>query len=229
VAKQATPPDSPLHDKRWRTRKPEVAAAQLAAAPEIDGQLDDWPISPAFKLSDPKINDLAAEPRFGWRDGVLYVAVRVADTKLVNEQPVLQCDLGDAVDLWLCARPERQVSEPELYDYRLRIAPTCETGQPACVFSSIADEPLANPAADDPSGLRWAVAKDAKGWTVEAAVPLNLLRGAPAAAGSKLSFLLAVFDRDTPNPDEWKTYWKRVENVSKKGPCGERPYLVLAP
>ncbi len=143
--------------------------------------------------------------------------MRVADTRLFNDRPVPQCDLGDAVDLWLCARPDRQVAEPELYDYRLRLAPTCETGAPACVFSSVADEPLANPAPDDPSGLRWAAATDAKGWTVEAAVPLRLLRGAPAAAGSKLSFLLAVFDRDTPDPEEWKTYWKRVENVSKKG------------
>jgi len=229
LAQQVTPPDAPLHDERWRTRQPPVTAVHLNTTPVIDGQLDDWPVPPAFKLSDPKINDLAAEPRFGWLDGVLYVAVRVADTKLVNEQPVLQCDLGDAVDLWLCARPERQVSEPELYDYRLRIAPTCETGQPACVLSSLGEEPLINPAADDPSGLRWAVATDAKGWTVEAAVPVALLQGVPAEAGRKLSFMLAVFDRDTPNPDEWKTYWKRVENVSKKGPCAERPYLVLAP
>lgn len=228
LAREAAPPTAPLRDDRWRTRAPSLPAVRLAQPPVVDGRLDDWSGEPVLKLADPKIDDLSAQAWFGWADGNLYVAVRVADTHLHNDRPVLQCDLGDAVDLWLCARPDRQVGEAELYDYRLRIAPTCETGQPACVFGSVADEPLVNPPAADPSGPRWAVTTDVKGWTVEAAVPLALLHG-EAEPLARVPLLLAVFDRDTANPDEWKTYWKRVENVSKKGPCAERPALVLAP
>ena len=229
LAELATPPDRPLHDGRWNTRSPELIAEHLVAAPTIDGQLDDWPDMASLKLADPKINDLSADARFGWADGQLYLAVRVADTHLFNDQPVERCEMGDAVDFWICGRPERQVGTPELYDYRLRIAPTCETGQPACVFSSVGTEPLINPAKDEPSGLRWAVTTEPKAWTVEAAIPLALLHGREAKAGEKLSFQLGVFDRDTDSPDEWKVYWKRVESFSKKAPASERPYLVLGP
>ena len=153
--------------------------------------------------------------------------MKVKDKKIINDNAPERIHMADVVDFHICPRPERQVSKPDLYDYQIRISPTSSDGKPAFYMSNIAARPIISPKAGDQSGIQWAVAKEERTWTVEAAIPFKLLSDFVPQVGTKMSFIVVVFDRDRTDRNEWKQWWKRIETYSKKGPAYQRPYLVL--
>ena len=156
-----------------------------------------------------------------------HLAFIQRDGELAIPCPAIERSALPALLLQLGTRPERQVSKPDLYDFEITIAPTSATGEPAFLLKNAAMRTLVNPAAADASGIRWAVAREAKRWTAEAAIPFAALREEPPKAGQKMAYSLIVFDRDRTGQDEWKQWWKRLETYDKKGRACEMPYLVL--
>jgi hypothetical protein len=235
LAQAAADPSQPLRPDRWHTRVGSHTMPRLTTPPTIDGRLADWQQVPASSLAATNLDDLAAEWRLGWDERCLYLAVRVQDKKILNDNPVERIDLADVVDFQICPRPDRQVSEPSLYDYRLLVAPTSADGKPVCVFENVLTGKAVVPAHSDTGAVRWAVGQEEepqdknakKHWNVEAAIPWAQLNGAVAEAGRKMSFLLVVFDRDRTDVDEWRQWHKRLETCSKKRPASQRPYLFL--
>ena len=201
--------------------------SKIASAPVIDGKLDDWGSLPDDELSNPKLGDLNATWRLAWDEHNLYVAADVTDHVLVNTNALDNLAMGDAVVLQLGTRPDRQVSKPDLYDVEITMAPISATGGPAFLLKNAAMKTLVNPGASDASGIKWAVACEAKHWVVEAAIPFTALQASAPKAGQKMAFALRVFDRDKTDRDEWKQWWKRLETYDKKGRSCEMPYLVF--
>ena len=227
LAEEATKPSEPLNPDRWKERAGEHTMPKLAESPEIDGKLGDWQTVEPSTLVGKNLDDISAEWRLGWDERHLYLAVKVKDKKIINDNAPERIHMADVVDFHICPRPERQVSRPDLYDYQIRISPTSSDGKPAFYMSNIAARPIISPKAGDQSGIQWAVAKEERTWTVEAAIPFKLLSDFVPQVGTKMSFIVVVFDRDRTDRNEWKQWWKRIETYSKKGPADQRPYLVL--
>jgi len=227
LARAAAGTSQPLRPDRWKTRVGSHTMPRLATPPTIDGKLADWQRVPPSKLAATNMDDLAAEWRLGWDERCVYLAVRVRDKKVLNDNPVERIDMADVVDFHVCPRPDRQVSRPSLYDYRLLVAPTSADGKPVCVLQDVLTGRVVVPAQSAGDAVRWAVGREEKHWNVEAAIPFAQLSGAVAEAGRKMSFMIVVFDRDRTDVDEWRQYHKRVQTCNKKGPASERPYLIL--
>ncbi len=227
LEQRATPPDAPLNPDLWTARAGAHTMPKLGAAPVVDGKLEEWGGVPGAELANPKLDDLKATWRLAWDERAFYLAVDVADSAVVNTNALGSAALGDAVVLQLGTRPERQVSKPDLYDFEITVAPTSATGQPVFLLKNAVMKTLVNPGASDASGIKWAVAREAKHWTVEAAIPFAALRAAPPKPGQKMAFSLMVFDRDRTDRDEWKPWWKRIETYDKKGRTCQMPYLVF--
>jgi len=227
LAQTAADPSQSLRSDRWSPRAGTHTVPRFATPPSIDGKLDDWQQVSASQLTAANLDDLAADWRLGWDKRCLYLAVRVKDKRIVNDNSIERIDMADVVDFQICPRPDRQVSEPSLYDYRLLIAPTSAQGKPVCVLQDVLTGRVVVPAQSDSNVVRWAVDREDKSWTVEAAIPWTQLHGAVPEAGRKMSFLIVVFDRDRTDIDEWRQYHKRVETYSKKAPASQRPYVIL--
>ncbi|HOF18021.1 MAG TPA: hypothetical protein PK082_03865 [Phycisphaerae bacterium] len=201
LAKQAVGPEGELNTERWTPRDGSFAMKRAKTPPKIDGKLDDWTDAKAIELRGGG-GPTGAQTYFAWDAENLYLAVSVRDQELTAAPADKKLNGGDLFVASLGARPSRQLSLGGwgLYDYELRIAPTSAEGTPALSMTNVNwDKPLVNPPADDPSGLRWAVATTPDGWSAEAAIPIKLLNGYPrAAAGEKISCYLQVLDQDKP-------------------------------
>ena len=227
LAERATPPTAQLNPDVWTTRAGSHTMPRVATAPVIDGRLGEWGGVALSPLANAKLDDLSAEWQLAWDDRNLYVAVGVVDSVLVNTNAPDNAAMADALVFQLGTRPERQVDKPDLYDFEITIAPTSAMGEPVFLLKNAIMKTLVNPAAADASGIRWAVAREAKRWTAEAAIPFAALRAEPPKAGQKMAFSLIVFDRDRTDQDEWKQWWKRIETFDKKGRTCQMPYLVF--
>ncbi|HET6494984.1 MAG TPA: sugar-binding protein, partial [Thermoleophilia bacterium] len=229
LADGATPPTEPLRVDRWKKRHDATyAAARAAAPPAIDGQLADWSAVTPITMANPKLSDIGARARLLWDNAALYVAVEVDDKRILNDNDPTGIRSADCVDVHICTRPDRQADSAGLYDYNVVVAPTSKGGGPAFILKNPAmREPIINPGQGDASGIVWASKRGEKGWSVEFAVPWKVLPGAENGPLPKLSFAIAVFDRDTTEHDEWKQWHKRVYNYDPKRSPAERPLLAL--
>jgi hypothetical protein len=222
-------PALPLIAELWKPRAGSYSATRVPTPPSIDGTLTDWNSVAAVKMENPKLDDLRATAQLSWDAKALYLAVHVDDTKIINANAPENIRSADCLDFRICTRPDRQVTEPGLYDYQVLVAPASATGKPALILKNRAKTDLISPAADHASGIQWAVTTNERGWNVELALPWKALPGAENGPLPKLSFAVAVFDRDTTATDEWKQWHKRVYNFDPKNPASEQPWLVLEP
>ncbi len=208
----------------------DVTAPKMKAPPTIDGKLDDWKGIGFIGMSDTSnIDDLKAEnANISWDDKNLYLAVKVLDKKIVNDQPIERMQAADAVELRIASK---NVSLGMFY--RIVIAPTTKDGKPAFKLterdanSKNETTIVSTTETTDKSGVTWALAKDDTSWTVEASIPLSVL-SITAPAGKKIPFVLIVWDRDRTDVDEWKEWNKRSESSNQKKKPEEWPNLILA-
>lgn len=226
LVERVTPPSGSLNPDLWTSRAGSHTMPRVATVPVIDGKLEDWRAVPGTEIANPKLDDLKATWRLAWDERALYLAVDVVDSVIVNTNAPGAAAMGDAVVLQLGTRPDRQVSKPDLYDFEITVAPTSATGRPVFLLKNAVMKTLVNPAAADASGIRWAVTREARHWTAEAAIPFAALRAESPTVGRKMAFALRVFDRDQTDTDEWKQWWKRIETFDKKGHTCQMPYLV---
>ncbi len=207
----------------------EVTAPKMKTAPVIDGKLDDWKGMGSISMSDTSnVDDLKVESaQISWDDKNLYLAVKVKDSKIVNDQPMDKMSSADSVELRLATKNINLGSF-----YKIVIAPSSKEGKPAFslterdVNTKNASQIVATTGTTDKSGVQWAVAKDESSWTAEASIPLSLL-SLNEPAGKKVPFVLVVWDRDRTDTDEWKEWHKRSESSSQKKKPDEWPSLVL--
>lgn len=193
----------------------DTVCPRMPKPPVIDGQLADWSGRPSLTMSEPAVDDLRVESaQLGWDADNLYLAVRVKDKALVNSNalgPLLV--KADCLDLRLVTGSGEFI--------RFIVAPTSAAGtpgmhltrapgmkQPSTVVASGTD-------GKDPSGVIWAVASDAAGWTVEASLPKTTLN-LDLAVGSSYPFVVVVWDRDATDRDEWQVWSKRSESSNQK-------------
>jgi hypothetical protein len=207
----------------------DTLARFMKAQPVIDGRLDEWRDNPQIAMSRPNVDDLRVEQAaLGWDDDALYLAVRVQDSALVNTQSASRIRDGDCVELRVGSAGANRGGF-----LRFCIAPTSASGRPAGVLTrreagSEAETPLATTAdATDRTAARWAVARQERSWTVEAAIPFAML-GVRPAEGTRLPFVLVAWDRDRTDVDEWKEWHKRAESSNQKAPPEEWPCVMLA-
>ncbi|HBC88364.1 MAG TPA: hypothetical protein DCZ94_15550 [Lentisphaeria bacterium] len=209
----------------------DVTSPKMKAAPTIDGKLDDWKgVATSIGMSDTSnIDDLKVENAYvTWDDKNLYVAVKVMDKKIVNDQPIERMQAADAVELRLVTKNINLGSF-----YRIVIAPTTKDGKPTFKLterdanSKNETTVVSTTENTDKSGVKWALVKDDTSWTVEASIPLSLI-ALTAPAGKKIPFVLVVWDRDRTDINEWAEWNKRTESSSQKKKIDEWPSLILA-
>ena len=215
-----------------------VAAAVLSAAADsapasakrlpatIDGDLSEWTGAPQVEFVVPPVKDLRPEfCALGWDDANLYVAFRVLDSKFVNANGLNRIGDGDSMELRVCPGEAARGSF-----LRLVVSPTSDRGVPALSLTrrrGKAAEKVASAYEGEESDVKWRVAKAAKSWTVEAAVPFSAL-GASPKVGAKLPFVIVCWDRDNADKDEWGTGWKkRLESSKQKNPPEQWPCVAL--
>lgn len=202
-----------------------VKFPKLKTAPVIDGKLGDWEGVATVKMSEPNVDDLRVDKAaVAWDDKNLYLAARVPDRKVINAQPLDKLRQADCLEL-------RLVAKRNVYA-RVLVAPTSGESKSALLLSErelagkVENKLAGGTASPDASGAQWAAVSDDDGWTVEAAIPLSLLGIAPKA-GTKLPFVLVVWDKDSEAADEWKEWARRSESSSQKAPTDKWPAAIL--
>lgn len=199
LAAQAVPPGRDLDPDTWSSRVGSVAIAQTGTAPTIDGVLSDWAGATPLPLTSGTTT--IGNAYMKWDASYLYVAASITDAQILASSSTNSLTAGDALALRLATRPSRQLDLGgwDIYEYDVYLAPTSSAGTPAFRMEcSNWTNPLVNPPANDPSGLRWASTRNGSGWTAEMKIPLSLLDGfPPAVMGSKLAFFLEALDKDS--------------------------------
>ncbi|MEX2606096.1 MAG: sugar-binding protein [Kiritimatiellia bacterium] len=203
---------------------------QMKEAPVIDGDLSDWDIS-AFSLGSlawKSRGDFGADVRLAWDKKNVYIAVTVSDQKLVNtNEPASGLYRGDQVRVRMSAMPGGQGGRFKEGDRELFIAPTSANGEPACTFKSGGEPAQVIPA--EGGDLEWAVETHKGGYRVECRIPASLLGAKYFKKGDDaLAYVLAVYDRDDPNKDEWSQFHTRLETSEMKSAPAKWPLLRLA-
>ncbi|WFB34992.1 sugar-binding protein [Kiritimatiellota bacterium B12222] len=204
---------------------------QMKTAPSIDGDLTEWADVASFKLVAPSWMhkyDLSAKVWLAWDADNFYMAVKVYDEKFVNDNnPESGLYAGDQVRLRISAQPEAQDVNFGAADREVFISPTSANGQPACTFK-VGAEGLEVVAAEG-GAFPWAVGTHDRGYTVECAIPVSLLGVDQFAKGSEnITYSLAIYDRDTPDANEWKTTHTRISSSNVKKQPREWPALRLS-
>lgn len=158
-----------------------VPVPRLAAAPVLDGKLDEWTGGSLFldhKLAGPKAvldgdADCSARIHLGWTDEGWWLAADVTDDKLVGPDPGDKLWTVDSIELWL---------GQEHWGF----APGDAGVEIAC-FSS----------APRAEGCRAAAQATATGWRLEAFVPRAQITALPDGPRAGAELLLAVGVNDT--------------------------------
>lgn len=183
LAARAVPPQADLDPDRWSTRAPDGGAVvRTRRRHQADADLAEWHDLPAVALLPAEGRPPAAvraQAQLAWDDACLHVAFRLAG------QPAGK---PGTFELFLGTRPSRQLDLDDMgiHDFFLALSPPSATAPATLSLANcLWERPIANPAPDDPSGIRWAVAGDEHGWTAEASLPRRLLHGFPAHTGAK--------------------------------------------
>jgi hypothetical protein len=183
----------------------DVVARQLAAAPILDGYLDEWVEAPAFESQFRVFNaqqwdgtdDVNATWRLAWDSNNLYVAAQVADDIHVQTQTGNQIFKGDGLSLQIDGEREADFG-PTLSpdDFQINLSP----GD----FGSIA--PSAHRFRGNNDGtmpdapghrIQLAARQTEEGYNLEAAIPWTDIALMPSP-GLVIGVALNVNDNDTP-------------------------------
>ncbi len=206
----------------------DIAIPKMKQAPSIDGKLNEWNFQ-TVKMSEPQVDDLKVETaNLAWDDKNLYLAVKVMDGKIVNDNSPEALTNADSVELRLSAKTANGETV-----FKISAAPSSKDGKPAFAISSKplnskdSKQIVSTTENTDKSGLKWALAKDNASWSVEAEIPFSLL-GITPQPDTKMQFVLIVWDRDSTEKDEWKEWHKRSESSSQKATPDKWPSLVFS-
>lgn len=212
LAHQVVPPDQNLNPDLWSTRSDSCSMIRMSTPPIIDGVLGDWMGKKSVELIKPQsvVFPGTAKAMFAWDQKFVYLAVTISGQPSGSKSR-FQLGLG--------VRPDRQVDMEAIYDYLFTINCTGEKGAQLQVDNPDFDKPLKIDGGSDPSGVRYAVRSAADGWTMELAIPVELLRGMPSPApGMKISGRLTVMDAADKN---------KVQLVYGEDKPRLWPYLLL--
>lgn len=197
----------------------------------IDGQLDEWNDVFYTKFITPRWmsrQDLSATTYLGWDDQNLYIAADVTDDKIWNDSDVNKSlYLGDQMRLRLSAQPDKQTEGFGEPDLEIFVAPTSSTGKPACRMKIGKADPKVITSGDD-SGVQWAVGVKEGGYLVEVALPVAILKANGFKLGDKISYNLAIYDRDTDDIAEWKQTHMRISSSDVSLKPEQWPVVELA-
>ena len=201
----------------------QTAAADVVGIPlkpdppfAVDGDLGEWtdvPNKMTLNLAEQVIwgaanwetpADLSGIVHVGWRREHLYVAVNVADDALRQTQHGNGIWKGDHVEVFLDVQPELEPKRDSFGEgqFHLGLSPGnfMKTGDPLadCTPEAFCFRPVGLAA----EGVLVASAETDVGWTLEAAIPWQLLGVDEAASGMLLRFEIAISDTDTNEPQQ---------------------------
>lgn len=180
----------------------ELVVAARADARTIDGNATDWADVPysanniVFRSENwTGAGDLSARYNVAWNNDFLYVIVQVTDDAHVQTQTGELLFRGDSVEILFDANFRQDFNNPDLTadDAQLGLSPGALNGDAA---SSYMWFPAARKG--PPSGVQVAALRTDLGYTIEAAIPWNVL-GAQPAAGERYGFTLSISDNDAAN------------------------------
>jgi len=183
----------------------DVVARQLAAAPLLDGNLDEWAGDPVYESRFRVFtaqqwdgtDDVTATWHLAWDSDNLYVAAQVADDIHVQTQTGNQIFKGDGLSLQIDGERAADFA-PTLSpdDFQINLSPGDFGGiaPSAYRFRGSSDGTM-----PDAPGHRIEVAarQTEQGYNLEAAIPWTDIALAPAP-GSVIGVALNVNDNDTP-------------------------------
>jgi len=187
---------------RPRLASPTFVAKKAAAAPTIDGKLDDaeWASTrPTRKFHQPDSKPLNAAyettAKLTWDDKNLYIAYTTKDDAIANRFSDNDSTLweGDVVELFI--KPDSKATGY----FEFQWAPN--NARFDAKFTGHRKPEWKEAAKWNAEGARSAVVKGADGWTVEAAIPFAALglSGAPAAGAKWPANLYRIDSKGTHN------------------------------
>lgn len=182
-----------------------IEVGQLAAAPLIDGNLDEWVDTPSFESrylvysADgwDGTDDVRAMWRLAWDNGNLFVAVQVEDDTHVQTQAGNTIFRGDGISLQIDSDLEgdfgQQLSGD---DFQINLSPGDFAGSAPSAFRFRGTSD--GRAVDAPGhGIVTAAQQTGEGYNLEAAIPWQDI-GLTPAAGLAIGAAFNVNDNDTP-------------------------------
>jgi hypothetical protein len=180
-----------------------VQAVFVITPPVLDGKLADWEDPLSYSVTAVVSGESENRARFGlrWDDANLYIAVKIADSEVVQETSGgANLFKGDSLEI--------------LMDTNLK-GDYCDIGMSADDFQlGISPGYLQDPSLQAPSAYLWyptgrkgsqqikisvvlTPSSDAKGWILEAQIPW-LLFGVSPTGGESYGFAVSVSDNDHP-------------------------------
>ncbi len=180
-------------------------ASYTAAAPVIDGRLDEWNPMP-YQFSTPVYRpenlvdaaDNSVSFSLAWNPQYLFLAAIVVDDVHVQTQHGEKIYLGDSLEILLDADLGGDFTSTHLDadDYQLGLAPGALNGDTPEAY-------LWYPAsrAGSATTVQLAAQPDGAGYRLEAAIPWALFNITPAG-NTRYGFVLSASDDDTPDTAE---------------------------
>ncbi len=178
----------------------------------VDGDLGEWgqvwqgTVSPTGGADNA---DCSAEFGIAHTGDVLLVAVRVYDDCLVRRHAGEGIWRDDCVELWIDSFHDASAFNNMPFNpgcYQINIAPV--PSSPGRAEVHVFRNPLVD--ARLMKSIRAATRVVPDGYTVEAAIPLRILRGGGRAAGNEIGFNISVCDADTEGAEvQWEHFlWR---------------------
>lgn len=196
--------------QKMRKANGDVAATRMGRV-EVDGDLGEWAGATAIH---PKLNnDIAgsvydmATFYLGWDEERLYVVGKVTDDIVANNNPPGKIWNGDAAEVFIDLDPD---TNPDVNAYspdcfQFIFSPTSAGGSPAmAVFSP------SLPPDSAPKHTRLAAKHSPDGWTFEAAIGREDLRGFELKPGVGIGFDVQL-DNSDGGDRVWSKLWHGTE------------------
>jgi hypothetical protein len=183
--------------------RPQTEARYLERAPNIDGSLGEWEISPVeidavvYGAEEWEGEaDLSGRLVLGWDEDYLYIGVRVLDDQYAQNSRGEDIFLGDSLEILFDADLEgdAQVGSLNQDDYQVGISPGTELGMRN--MGAYLWFPRGEAGAE--AEVEVAAAPAGDGYLVEAAIPWSVF-GLRPETGDRFGFLFSISDNDHPN------------------------------
>ncbi|MBW3623835.1 MAG: PIG-L family deacetylase [Armatimonadetes bacterium] len=179
---------------------PATEVSRIAAAPKIDGDLDDWKADSEIRIPSTNVvqgqfggnSDGSASARLAYDDRFFYVGVRVKDETVVSN--IAPDDIKahwrtDSVEITVDPQPR---SEATLTTFKAGIFPWDTAGKVRAARDADANP---GPIEETAPGMRLASKRTTDGYMIETAIPWSAI-GAKPESGKRLGFNLLLYDGD---------------------------------
>ncbi|MBI4025177.1 MAG: hypothetical protein HY360_09365 [Verrucomicrobia bacterium] len=192
----------------------------------VDGDLTDWQAVPnQFVLKDKAHatyspdkwkgpDDLSAKGWLAWRAGVLYVAVEVTDDVIAQKGRGADMWKGDHIELFLDLNPGHEPARntwgPGQWQFGFSPGSLKKTGDPLQDFPP--EAVCYNPEGHSVKGIQVAARRTPKGYTLETAVPFDLIKLENVSENRELNAELAISDCDSAEPRQEKMMTLSMDN-----------------